>query len=108
MQVIKIGQAKLIVIMQGCIINWTASHPFLPFRTPVYVPASVGQYMSISNNAEHLFYLNNVMGCCERKRANLIPFLYIYILFVIIAVCRMDLRHNDPLHIECSQSSPTY
>ena len=34
MQVFKIGQTKLFVIMQGCIFNLTVSHLFLPFRTP--------------------------------------------------------------------------
>ena len=36
MQVIKIGQTKFFVIMQGCIFNLTVSHPFLPFRTPAH------------------------------------------------------------------------
>ena len=37
MQVIKIGQTKLFVIMQGCIINLAVSHPFFTVSHPFFM-----------------------------------------------------------------------
>ena len=37
MQVIKIGQTKLFVIMQECIINLTVSHPFFTVSHPFFM-----------------------------------------------------------------------
>ena len=36
MQVIKIGQTKLFVIMQGCIINLIVLHPFFAVSHPLF------------------------------------------------------------------------
>ena len=47
MQVIKIGQTKPFVIMQGCIINLTVSHPFLPFRTLFYETPCIFPFLYI-------------------------------------------------------------